>query len=168
MEIDNRQPDVEPDAGKIDENFTYDVQNIQDRKLTVLLPDDGKLQGDIELQVKFPQGIHDVWKNTYDDLGLTNEAPQSGWLVFSYPYDEKWELTIDGQKTRLSKVNRYFMGAPISGGEHRILLRYWPHTTLRFWIFVSMVLSVVGLGGVVFYGIKRQPLAPSRSSTYVD
>jgi len=149
---------LSPMQGKLTAPFTYDVQNIQDKKLTILWPDERVPQRDIKLQVKLPERVLNVWKNTYDDLGLTYEAPKAGWLVFNYPYDEKWELTIDGRKTPLSKVNRYFMGAPISGGQHQILLRYWPHTSLRFWIFISMVLSCICFFGIIFYSVQREPL----------
>ena len=146
---------LEPMQGQLTSPYTYDVQNIQARKITVLWPDAKPPQADIQLQVKLPERILGVWKNTYDDLGLTYEAPKAGWLVFNYPYDEKWELTIDGQKTPISKVNRYFIGAPISAGPHQILLRYWPHTSLRFWIFVSMALSTVCFLAIMLYSIKR-------------
>jgi hypothetical protein len=149
---------LEPMQGVLTAPFTYDVQNIQDKKLTVLLPYEKAPQGDIKLQVKLPDRVLNVWKNTYDDLGFTYEAPKAGWLVFNDPYDQKWELSIDGKKTFVSRVNRYFIGVPISGGQHQVLLRYWPHTTLRLWIFISMVLSVMCFCGIIFYGIKHQPL----------
>jgi len=156
-----------PMQGELTTPFTYDVQNIQDRKITILLPDTKVPQEAANLQVKLPKGILDVWKNTYDDLGLTYDAPRAGWLVFNYPYDEKWELSIDNQNIPLSKVDRYFMGAPISGGEHRVLLQYWPHTYLRFLIFISMLFSVLCLGGMIYYSIKQEPLS-LRKATYVD
>jgi len=154
---------LDPIQGKLTAPFTYDVQNVQDRKLTVLLPDQESFQAAIRLQVKLPGRVLNVWKNTYDDLGLTYEAPKDGWLVFNYPYDEKWELSIDGQQTPISKVNRYFIGSPIKGGEHQILLRYWPQTHLRFLIFISMVLSVICLGGIIYDSIKREPLYRGQS-----
>jgi len=149
-----------PMQGKLTTPYTYDVQNIQDKKLTILLPD--KIpQADIKLQVKLPDRVLGVWKNTYDDLGLTLEAPKAGWLVFNYPYDMKWELTVDGLKTPLSQVNNYFIGAPISGGRHQVLLQYWPQTHLRFWIFISMVLSFICFWRIMFLSIKREPLYSS-------
>jgi len=147
-----------PMQGKLTAPYTYDVQNIQDKKLTVLLPDPIKQGVDINLQVKLPDGILNVWKNTYDDLGFTYQAPKAGWLVFNYPYDEKWELSIDNHKTPISKANRYFIGAPISGGVHQVLLRYWPHTLLRSWIFISIVLSIVCFVWILCYSIRREPL----------
>jgi hypothetical protein len=149
---------LDPMQGVLTTPFTFDVQNIQEKKLTVVLPDVAAPEAGIRLQVKLPRGILDVWKNTYDDFGMTYEAPKSGWLVFNYPYDKKWELTIDNHETPISKVNRYFMGAPISGGEHQILLRYWPHTSLRFWIFISMTASTLCFFGIIFYSIKQEPL----------
>ena len=148
---------LDPMQGELTTPYTYDVQNIQDKKLTILLPDKEGPPADIKLQVKLPNRILNIWKNTYDDLGLTYEAPHAGWLVFHYPFDNKWDLTIDGHKTTISLVNRYFIGAPISGGTHKILLRYWPHTHLRLWIFISMVLSTGCFFGIMVCCIKREP-----------
>lgn len=149
---------LNPMQGKLTTPWTYDVQNMQDKKLTVLLPIGMASKESIRLQVKLPQGIMAVGKNTYDDLGMTYEAPKAGWLVFNYPYDAKWELAIDGRLTPLSHVNRYFMGVPVTGGTHQIVLRYWPHTALRFWIFISIALSTICFFGIMFYSIKREPL----------
>ena len=107
---------LEPMQGQLTSPDTFDVQNIQEKKMTILLPDKLGPRADIKLQVKLPDRISAVWKDTYDDIGFTYQAPKDGWLVFNYPYDDKWELTIDGQKTPISHVDRYFIGAPISSG----------------------------------------------------
>jgi len=117
---------LDPMQGALTAPYTYDVQNIQDKKITILLPDARAPWPRGKLSVKLPDRILDVWKNTYDDLGLTYDAPRDGWLIFNYPYDDKWELSIDGQTTPLSRVNRYFIGSPISAGKHHVLLRFWP------------------------------------------
>lgn len=150
-----------PMQGKLTTPYTFDVQNVRERKVAMLLPEEIKKNADINLQVKLPDRILRIWKNNYDDLGFTYEAPKDGWLVFNYPYDKKWELTIDNYKTPLSRVNRYFIGVPILAGEHQVLLRYWPHTSLRFWIFISMALSVICFGGTLYYCIRREPLFKS-------
>ena len=149
---------LDPMQGELTAPGTFDVGNIHDKQLTFLLSSPISLQAEITLQVKLPERIVNVWKNTYDDLGLSYEAPKDGWLVFNYPYDKKWELNIDGLKTPLSRVNKYFIGAPISGGRHEILLRYWPQTTLRLWILISMILSVICFLGIVFYSIKQESI----------
>jgi len=149
---------LQPMQGTLTEPYSYDVQNIQEKKLTVLLPAEQAPREDLKLQVKLPDRVLNVFQNTYDDLGLDFQTPKAGWLVFNYPYDEKWELSIDGRKTPISKVNRYFIGAPITGGTHQIILRYWPHTSLRCWILISMMLSVICFFWIMFYSIKQEPL----------
>jgi hypothetical protein len=149
---------LSPMQGKLTTPWTYDVQNFHHRKLTVRGPKDETLPQAMELTVKLPEGIRQVWKNTYDDLGLTYEAPRSGWMVFQYPYDARWELNIDGRRVPVSQVNGYFIGAPITPGQHQVLLRYWPHTILRALILVSMVLSVYLFWKVILDGLKRQSL----------
>ena len=147
---------LDPMQGELTRAYSYDVQNIKQKKLTILWPDGQVPAGDIKLQVKLPDRILNVWKNTNDDLGITFEAPKDGWIVFNYPYDSKWELIIDAKQVPISRVNRCFMGAPITQGKHQILMRYFPHTSVRFWIFLSMVLSIVCFFGIILHGIKRE------------
>lgn len=51
-------------------------------------------------------------------------ANQDGYLITSIPYDENFTLKIDGEETRIQKVNTAFLGAKIKKGEHQIELSY--------------------------------------------
>ena len=95
------------------------------------------------LTVATPAALMDVWRNTQDQFGFTYNNPRSGWWVMHMPYDPKWQLFIDGKKTPIARVNRYFIGAPLSAGEHQILLTYWPDSPLRPLIIVSLITALL-------------------------
>ena len=47
-------------------------------------------------------------------------------LIPSIPYDDGWELWIDGERTSILKVFNTFASARVSRGEHFFKLRYIP------------------------------------------
>lgn len=47
-----------------------------------------------------------------------------GYLITSIPYDDHFDVIIDGKKVRPVCVNTAFLGAKIDAGEHRIQLEY--------------------------------------------
>ena len=144
--------DLLPAQGKLTQDFTFDVQNVKEGWLFVQLP--GSMdwgEQPIELHVKMPQGISNVWCNTHDRLGITYEAWEDGWLVIHYPYDLKWQISIDGKPVRVYRVDRYFIGTPISKGTHQVLIAYWPRTPLRFLLGLSLIGAVIGFMAMVVY-----------------
>ena len=110
----------------------------------------------MELNVKMPDYITDIWRNEHDHFGITFKAPRDGWMVLHYPYDPKWHLTVDDKPVALVRMDQYFMGAPVPKGEHKILFRYWPETPLRTLLIISMVLVVAVLEGLVIYAFRRE------------
>lgn len=142
--------------GKLILPWTYDVQNVQTGMLTLLLPD--KFQAlssmKVHLKVKKIENMTALWKNEHDRLGWTYDAPSDGFLTLRYPFDPKWRLTVDGERTSLSASHTYFMGFPLTVGSHNILLEYWPDTSLRLWIALSILCTVLGFFGTVRYGAR--------------
>ena len=47
-------------------------------------------------------------------------------MYTSIPYDEGWEITVDGEKIEPEKIANAFIGIPLSEGEHRIEMKYCP------------------------------------------
>ena len=101
-----------------------------------------------------------VWKNEHDNMGINYHAPREGWLIFHYPYDNRWRLTIDDKPVKLYRVNQYFLGAPIKKGEHKILIQYWPDTWLRELIFISICLTIVTFLYLMLWGIRLENSKP--------
>ena len=132
-----------PAQGALVHPLTFDVNNVRDGYLTVLMPGPLPTGQAVDLHVWTPAEIVDIWRNTQDEFGFTYNAARRGWWVMHMPYDPKWQLFIDGTKTPLSKINRYFIGAPLEAGEHQILLTYWPNNPLRPLILVSTLMACV-------------------------
>jgi len=132
-----------PAQGQIVGPYTFDINNIREGYLTVaFLPQDFPLGDAVVLtQVPSREGIVNISKWQFDNLGFDYVTPRNRWLVFHYPYDPKWEISVDGHKEKLYRVNKSFIGLPVKQGEHHILLQYWPHTPLRWMLFISMILS---------------------------
>ncbi len=148
---------LRPAQGYIHEAGMFDVGNIKEGYLVFSLPLEMKPK-EMRLSVYLPKDIKEIWKNTDDTLGLTLSVAQDGWLIAHYPFDPKWELWVDGKKTPLSLTNGYFLGAPMTAGEHKVLLRYWPGSPLRIWIACSMLLTVGIFIMLVSFGLKKEAL----------
>ena len=66
------------------------------------------------------------------DEGLTKggviageiDVSQDGWFTISVPYDESFDVFVDGEKTVYEKVNTAFIGFPIGQGSHSIKMVY--------------------------------------------
>ncbi len=59
-----------------------------------------------------------------DYIEGTLKSDRDGILFTSIPYDEGWEITIDGKKQETKKAAGYFLSCPIEKGDHEITLKY--------------------------------------------
>ncbi len=53
---------------------------------------------------------------------ITNK--EKGYLKLSIPYDDGFEIYVDGQKTKYQKVNLAFIGFPLDQGKHEVVIKY--------------------------------------------
>ena len=54
----------------------------------------------------------------------TINLPASGYLATTLPYDRGYTVTVDGQPQPYEKVNKAFLGLPLSEGLHTITITY--------------------------------------------
>lgn len=59
-----------------------------------------------------------------DYIKGTLNSSRDGIFFTSIPYDEGWEIIIDGEKKEPKKAAGYFLSCPIGKGEHEITLKY--------------------------------------------
>jgi len=157
---------LKPAQGKLIRHFTFDVQNVRTRKLTILLPKNYNTQGKTaELTLHRSSEIQNIWLNEQDNIGLDYKSSEDGWLVFHFPFDERWRITIDNNPVKVYRANKYFIGTPVKKGQHKILVQYWPDSFLREMIVVSLILSVVLNLGMVIVGIRQENSEPSSNSS---
>ncbi len=156
-----RSIELTPAQGKLIRPFTFDVQNMQKGKFSILLPKGFAADTEpvtLVYMVDNTGGIGKVWKNEPDNFGFDYTASKNGWLVIHYPYDSKWRMTVDDRPVQIYRANKSFMGVPLERGKHRILLRYWPSTILRPLIVFSFGTMILTLLGVIAIGIHEENL----------
>jgi uncharacterized membrane protein YfhO len=59
-----------------------------------------------------------------DYISGTVNAERDGVMLFSIPYDEGWNVTLDGENVAAQKAAGYLLSFEISEGEHEIELSY--------------------------------------------
>ena len=149
--------ELQPTQGELIRPYTFDVQNIEKGDLKAAFP-----MNDFPLHRKcvlfYPssenQGVEGLWRRQFDNLGITYRAKRNGWFVGHYPYDSKWRISVDGKTVPYYRVNESFVGFPLSQGEHKILIQYWPHSPLRALLLISALLTTFGLPVLIFLGLK--------------
>ncbi len=149
---------LSPVQGALTQPADFDVNNIKKGYLLFAWPVQMSPPTRAMLRIEAPPEITKLWRYTNDELGFDYAAKKDGILTIHYPYDAKWELIIDGQVTKLHKVQDAFLGIPLKQGQHKVLLRYWPHTPLRFLLGLSMLLVIGGWAFVVVQGLKEEPI----------
>ena len=132
---------------------TFDVNNVHEGKVSILLEGNSPPSQQGMLMFKWPEYIKEIWLNTHDRMGFTYVAPGAGWLLLHYPFNKKWQMTVDGKQVELYKANNFFMAAQLSAGEHRILFEYWPHSPLRWLLVISMILVPIIFVVLVKYSL---------------
>lgn len=78
----------------------------------------------------------------------TIDAPEEGYLVTTFPYDNGWSIKVDGKKVSAEKYADVFMAIPVGAGEHEIVMSYIPPGFL-----LGSILSCCGIAGVIGYGV---------------
>lgn len=97
------------------------------------------------------EGVYDFQKNglvvlKHDPYSITGKinSDSDGMLVTSIPYDSPFSVYIDGKLAEKEKVNLYFIGTPISKGEHTVEFLY--QTDNSFWgVYKSIVYILIKL-----------------------
>lgn len=68
------------------------------------------------------------------------EGDKDGYLITSIPYDENFEILIDGKETEYEKVNTAFLGMKVQEGKHEIEMIYHAPG-----VMIGKILSMIGV-----------------------
>lgn len=80
-------------------------------------------------------------------------------IVFSLPYEDNWELYIDGEKVSTEKAYGFFLAAKVSKGEHVITIKYIPP-----FLILGLVMSIISIIiYVVFLYIQNKRMLTSNN-----
>lgn len=90
------------------------------------------------------------------------DAHKDGTLLLTIPYDEGWEITVDGAAVEQYSVGEALMGIHVSAGAHEIEMKYtppglWPGSILSILCAVLYLLS-----GIIEKRSGRAPEACGR------
>ncbi|WP_411336731.1 YfhO family protein [Ruminococcus gauvreauii] len=84
----------------------------------------------------------------------TITADRDGWFISSIPYDDNFQILVDGKSVQPQIVNTAFLGFPLEQGEHQIVIRYRAPGT-----FAGLLCTIAGILLAVFcIRQRRSPL----------
>jgi len=91
------------------------------------------------------------------DVGLRvlTQCAVPGAVIVNKFYDKSWKASVDGQRTKLLRVNGNQMAVAVSPGEHVVQLRYRPASFLLS-IPVSIAGLVLAIVGIAFLRSRRR------------
>lgn len=143
---------------KVD-NYNYDIDNVI--KLNGILDEQYKDNGMIKIKlvdnnqttydqfVKIYQYNYDAFLNEiellknkqleityFSDEYITGKIEGDGILFTSIPYDDNWDVYIDGKKIKTYKIFNMFLGFDIEKGMHNIEFKY-KITNFKYGIIIS-------------------------------
>ena len=96
--------------------------------------------------------------NIGDTISGKINMTEDGYFVTSIPYDKGFNITVDGQKQEITKVNKAFVGFKLNKGEHKIVINYQSPYQKE-----GIVLSIIGLIGIVIL-IRRDIKLTSKNN----
>ena len=88
--------------------------------------------------------------------GTVTTSSDNQLMFTSIPYDEGWNIYVDGERVELYEANQSLIAFYVDGaGEHTVEMKYMP-TVIAFGITVSLVCLVVFIALLILYPfIKR-------------
>ncbi|UKK50581.1 YfhO family protein [Prevotella sp. E13-17] len=86
------------------------------------------------------------------------KSSKGGVLVFSEIYYPGWEATVDGQPVELGRVNYVLRAMRIEGGEHEVVLSFFPQsiTTTEAIAYVSLVIIALLVLVLLFFTYRKK------------
>jgi hypothetical protein len=149
-----------PAQGWITRPLQYDLQNIKKGTLRFLMPAGVTLDPGtpITLQYSSSAPLNSLSAIIYepDRMKFSFESERDGWLVLHQPFDLKWRLKINGNDARIYRANLAFMATPISKGGVLVELEYLPFSYLRFFLALSLALSIAIICWAFIVGARRR------------
>lgn len=94
---------------------SYEIRDIQAWTGTENLENSGSLYQSEALLKKAGDG---------NRLEGSLSADTDGWLITSIPYDEHFQIILDGEEVKAENVNMGFVGIPVAKGVHQITMTY--------------------------------------------
>ncbi len=87
-------------------------------------------------------------------LRIRASLPEGRCLLLTIPYEEAWQVTVDGNPAQAERAFGVLMAIPLEPGEHQVELRYTP-PGLRAGVCISAAAAALTAGAVLFRRKKR-------------
>lgn len=90
---------------------------------------------------------------THFEIASENDAEKELYLLCTVPYDDNWEIRVDGEKVAADSGYGEFIAIRVTPGKHNINLKYIPREFLKGVAIRGGMLTVIILYFVI--GIIR-------------
>lgn len=104
---------------------------------------------------KLNKGALNITKYTDRKIAGTINSQENGVLYSSIPYDEGWNVYIDGEKTPTFEIGKSLLGVNISAGEHEIEYKYTPKG-LSYSVLISVATLIITGIYIFLYENKKK------------
>ena len=98
-----------------------------------------------ELEERMTSQALQVKEYTDRYISGTVVAEKDQILFLSIPYDEGWEVVVDGKATKTEKIGDAFLAVPLSEGEHEVELGFTPDGFSIGWK-ISLICMIIFAG----------------------
>ncbi|MDO5813258.1 MAG: YfhO family protein [Bacillota bacterium] len=143
-------------------HFTYLISNIKNNELVISLSKGNYKIKNIKTYSLDDSIIENREKEVNalslekgrDIINGTINVSNSGYLITHLPYDQGYQIQIDGKKVKSEIVNTAFLGCQINQGKHRVSIQFQPKG-----YHIGFILSYLGMMLIVLnfiYERKRK------------
>jgi hypothetical protein len=86
------------------------------------------LEGNISKKDSSDAGSAKIDQEDAQNLSISVQSPQGGWLVVADTYYPGWLATVDGTETPIYRANLAFRAVEIPSGDHTVRMLYRPNS----------------------------------------
>lgn len=92
---------------------------------------------------------------SFNRFNFSLQAHYPGFFVFSFPYAQGWQASVNGKPVPIARANGYIQAIPVGVGHHHIEFKYW--SSASFWgmltscvtlLLISLYFSLVSFKGL--------------------
>ncbi|MBQ9319076.1 MAG: YfhO family protein [Bacilli bacterium] len=127
------------------DNYSYEPKEVD--SLVVYWFDQEQFERDIAIMQSHPIKNLKINKNKVEFQVTSDNL--NNLLFLSIPYDEGWQVTVDGKKTDIFEIVNGFIGIKLDSGKHTIKMKYIsPH------FYSGIIISIVSILLLIVYEKK--------------
>ena len=124
-----------------EDNEVFNINSLKENYLILKL-DNRNLSEIKYINIKFDLNytLLNIFNNSMDNLSFNYNAEDDGYLIVNYPYDKKWNISVNNIHSNIYKANKYFFAFKINKGNNKIAIKYNDEYQLKILIYISIIL----------------------------